>query len=816
MRTAIRLGLNAMLLPALLGALAPRVRAEDPATFADAIRLESEGRFDEAVELGEAIADGLDEEQIAHLEKLRTVRLALGRARLLQNAGLRQDALDELDRVRKILGTETDLHLLLAVQQRRTELTEPDRIEAANELELAQALVDDGHADEALEKLKPLLELRPPERITEADLERTRALAVRAELLKNAPDKPGFVAEIGETLRSSARTVAEWLIYFVVLIAVYFVGTRIPRWMGQRPGTRVSLDDWTAPDGEREAKGRELTGELASAIRRIEAPAREGDSPLLNWDSAELIFGPGSLGEVASLSTYVQEADVAVGPIKFNARQLFGWIASLFRPRYRYALTGALSTGGPTTLTVERRDARDKPIAGAVFSAAAEGEGARTTVVRAVAAQIALFLSGNNAVTDNWRSLEQLLLAEEGLGKDVEPGKRRETLASALVHLESALRHDQANWIARVRLAAALRQLGRFRASADQYEYLHSRLMESRALRDSPHFQAFLAKHPDFPLVLRYNEAVSRCRVGRRHETHKARKIVDRLFEELKTRDDPRRLRLEVLARSLRAECWARRIEDTRDEEPSDELNKENGRLFGQIEQDEKWMWQQVTSFGRSQLTEYTYAHMVTRNALGRACYLIGRYEMAVKFLRWAIDFHLDAPNVDAKLNLASVYLRRKRKISPHWIGEAEPLLKDVIAIDPQNGKARYLLGRLYAHPAVNRLDEAKKQLDAAGDDPLSLFERARIAIEREHDLPAGLGFAQRSFQLDSEPGYRHYFVVSVLLAHLEEGKSLEREHLEFALDLAEGLARSRKSSFQKRAAEAKAAFVAAMANPAP
>jgi tetratricopeptide (TPR) repeat protein len=243
----------------------------------------------------------------------------LGRARLLQEAGLRAKALDDLEQARKGLGTEDDLYLLLQIQKERTALTEPERAAARRSLELAQALVNAGKADKALERLKPLAALRPPEQITSDDFEKALALQTKAEFLKSAPAKPGFLAEIGKTLWAATQTVAQWLFYFAVAIVVYLLATSVPKLFGSRPGTRVSLEDWTAPTDKREEKGRELTSDLASAIRRIEAPMAEGDSPLLNWDSAQLVFGTGSLGEIASLSTYVQETDVAVGPIKFNA-----------------------------------------------------------------------------------------------------------------------------------------------------------------------------------------------------------------------------------------------------------------------------------------------------------------------------------------------------------------------------------------------------------------------------------------------------------------------------------------------------------------
>jgi len=249
------------------------------------------------------------------------------------------------------------------------------------------------------------------------------------------------------------------------------------------------------------------------------------------------------------------------------------------------------------------------------------------------------------------------------------------------------------------------------------------------------------------------------------------------------------------------------RIEHYRNQESSPELTKRVGALVHQIELDEEWMWKQVGELARVHLNDYASAHMVTRNALGRAYYLTRQYRKAIKFLSWAIDFYTDAANIAAKLNLASVYRRRRERISPVWVAEAEALLKDVILLDPGNGKAHYLLGRLYADPAVNKLDEAKKMLDMNRDDPLSIFERARIAVEKENDLTSGLQLLRRSFQLNPEPGYRHYFVVSMLLNHLNAGKSLERRDLEFALDVAAALKRARTTSFRKKAEEGEAVF---------
>ena len=91
--------------------------------------------------------------------------------------------------------------------------------------------------------------------------------------------------------------------------------------------------------------------------------------------------------------------------------------------------------------------------------------------------------------------------------------------------------------------------------------------------------------------------------------------------------------------------------------------------------------------------------------------------------------------------------------------------------------------------------------------DALSIFERARIAIELENELSTGLDLARRSILLDPEPSYRHYFIVSEVLKHLEAGRALDIGDLEFALDVATGLGRARRSGFRSKATEAMTVF---------
>jgi tetratricopeptide (TPR) repeat protein len=782
-------------------------------TYQALMQLESSGDLRAAVQLAGQLSE-LNDVQTAHVERLKAVELALERSRLLHEAELLKEAEAELDQVWVRLGRQDDLYLMLQVQQRRKALGEPARVEARKELDLVQALIDANKPDEAIVRANALLE-RTPEKIENADRERALKLKVDAQILKDAPSEPSGLVEVIDVLFAAFTTLTKWLFYFAVLIAAFSVA-RFARWitskMTRRPGTMVSLEDCTAPAEQREQQSRALTRDLATAIRRIESAPAESESPVLDWDAAELVFGPSSLGEVASLSTYVQETDIEVGPIKFNARKLFSWISSLFRPRYQYALTGALNTCGVTALTVEQRDANGQPVRGAFFTATAEGDQARWHVVHAVGTQVALFLA-DIVATDSWRSLDHFLRAEEMLSKEVEPGTRREGLTDALKELELSLRHDEANWMARFRFAGVLRTLGRFISSADQYEYLHSRLMNSLALRQSEHFQKHLERQPDFAWMVRYNEAVSRCRVGWPSETGKARDLTVQLFDQLDrptdadgsvpSQDVAGRQRREVLARSLRAECWTMRLEHLRDEPKTNEMRKEMKMLVRDIKEDEYWLWSQVRQLNRHELSEYTRAHMVARNALGRAYYLSGRYRAAVKFLRWALDFHVSAPNISAKLNLASVYLRRKRRISPQWVEEARLLLKDVVQIDPKHCKARYLLGRLYADPAVGNLEEAKKQFEGAGDDPLSLFERGRLAMQHENDVPRGLALVRRSLQRRPHLDHRHFLVISFLMKHLQGGGTLTVDDLEFALDLAKKLRAARKSAFRDKANEA-------------
>jgi len=104
---------------------------------------------------------------------------------------------------------------------------------------------------------------------------------------------------------------------------------------------------------------------------------------------------------------------------------------------------------------------------------------------------------------------------------------------------------------------------------------------------------------------------------------------------------------------------------------------------------------------------------------------------------------------VEPYLNLAALYIARKRSLDVHWATNAERLLLEVQSNDPDNGRSRLLLGDLYMHPIFGRVEEAKAQLTRALPDSQAARRLGSLLLA-QHD-PAG-AVAPLASAMNQEP----------------------------------------------------------------
>jgi predicted Zn-dependent protease len=114
--------------------------------------------------------------------------------------------------------------------------------------------------------------------------------------------------------------------------------------------------------------------------------------------------------------------------------------------------------------------------------------------------------------------------------------------------------------------------------------------------------------------------------------------------------------------------------------------------------------------------SDYTIVQAVFLNALGQVHAVLQQNDDARQSFRRAMTF---LPTfIEARLNLAELYIERERSLDANWANRAEALLLRVRETEPNNKRALVLLGRLYHHPIFNRIEDAKTLLKSALPDP--------------------------------------------------------------------------------------------------
>jgi len=692
----------------------------------------------------------------------------------------------------------THSSLIIAARQKlefvRTLLEGQQRADTQfNALETAaNRYIDAGN----LEQAKQLLEDEVKTWDSTKDIEQINKVN---EMLKLIDGNIGFEASIGEytaELRKAGWVLFQIGVYFT---AVYILVIAI-RWLRgtlrKRPGVGINLLDQSVTQKEQLASSEGLSLMLGREIRAIE---QEDNSSIDVIGVAEACGVEIPLGEVAKLKEFVDETPVKVGLVSFSPRQIFSYIARFFEPQYEYLLMGALTSDDNQaySLWVEKRKRDGTPLGGRGFQSSATGSNARQRVVRDVAIQFAL-ANASSAVTTNWKSLREFLNAEELLaGSHGEAGPEAH-FNQAFRMLKQSLSHDPANWMARFSAATLLRRLGRNREAADQYAYL-LRMMRSRDLAESTHFQALLNKKPDFERTVRYRYAISLAQsrdylAGQngafrilcialneiRKLMHIGSAVANKpvgFLEGLRakagrrveySRDQKRKL---ILARSARTIVRTEVLELLREktwrdgDSPKLALKRDN-QLLG-IKSDEKWIWNQRENIDDWQA--YARAHSSAQNALGRAYYIIGNNRMAIKFLRWSNETHLPETFADPLINLAVVYLNARHDRPIDWCAQARHLLEDALTISPSNTKAHYLLARIYTEES--EYEKALEQYELAGDHAQTLYNHAKLLLEfpEKDRLVQALKLLHRSIEFEGHVDERYVLYAQIAVKAAEE-----------------------------------------------
>ncbi len=803
-------------------------------TLEEVYHAEATGQWQQALALAQQLPKDNDQPNPHHAALQKTLR-ALEAARFYAQSGATRQADTLLTTQLNILETDSvgNRHLIIATQ---IALNEVWQQVARVQLDKAQALFESKRYDEAIALFDQVIK-RDAAAVT-TDTRRQAEIGMRrAESAKARTETPSFWQGVGTTLAQALESVALWLFYFLLILGIFLAGRAFRSYYLTRPGNGLALEDHMAAKDQRDAMSQALSRDMAHAIRKlaggaVTAPEASG---LMDLDVTSLPNTADPLGGIATIISHVDASTepVKVGIFSFKPEQLFLYLSLLFKRPYQFLYSGVLSKSDKLiTLLVTKRDQAGTVMPGGHFeaSALASDAHARDKILQDVAAQMAVSLAGSK-VTHDWRSLRFYLEAESKLGRELKAERREPVLEEAKQLLQSAITFDPANWMARFKLASVLRTLGENRAAKDQFDYVE-RMLEAEDIWRSHHLGAFLTSRPQFPWINRYNLIVSFSKIGDAKAVRRASALMQRLVAELEEKSDGKqappatavepmirelthrweRIRdrlhkqgididssqasnLLILAKGGRAAVLCAELEHLREEGYLDPATQQETstamkQLLERVGKDETWLWQMSSHIKSGGWQNFAQAHAAAQNAYGRACYVMGRYADAVKYLEWAIQIHVPCNFPEPFINLAAVYIKQRRRLCPDWAHQAEDYLKTALTMSPYNHKAHYLMGKIYADKSYADYDKALAEYKQAGDnDSLSLYQRGRIQIRYKKNFLEGAELLRRSAAYAQRSDFRHaqYLDTVIQLAALSPAPDQDKlnEHLQHARHLA-------------------------------
>jgi tetratricopeptide (TPR) repeat protein len=663
------------------------------------LQLESEGRFEEAYDLDMKVAPESDPHRKS-LSALVGLRKSLHELLARNEAATALSAYTNL-KASPTLDSARDRYLIDAVEKEIPRLQLLTRNEAEKEVNSLVTVGDlqfsEGQFATAASTFEKALGKKTE---ISADLARTvnGKLASAREQAAREPSVYGtsliFIAQLKSVLLTFYRA----FLYSLLLLPVFVVAFAMK--MRTRQEILLTMED---PSASTPQGNQTLTDQLR---REMEVPSPtqkyQIDTPA-NTDGS-------SLGQLAirvalrDLETAFQADPIKFGGFSINPIQLFSQFRAYLRPRYRYEFEGSVTTNGSDRVCVVnlvRSTVQNfKP---KTWQATASGDTALAKVLRDTAAQIMVDIDKTSAgLTRNWRSLSQLRLGISLLRRaSNDPSQRATLLPLARTAFEEALIEDSSNWLARFNLANSMRTLGLHAVAAEHFEELEQQpkmpaeflpfVKYNRAaalqMMDDERLSDFAAKllrevleTPDLDTVL-YHLAYSGLIAAHATWLTRRRRRALRAGDDFVTA-------LKDFAESLREDALGR----LKDAQAAAEAT---GGVNG---------------------SDYTIVQAVFLNALGQVHAVLQQNDDARQSFRRAMTF---LPTfIEARLNLAELYIERERSLDANWANRAEALLLRVRETEPNNKRALVLLGRLYHHPIFNRIEDAKTLLKSALPDP--------------------------------------------------------------------------------------------------
>ena len=538
-----------------------------------------------------------------------------------------------------------------------------------------------------------------------------------------------------DALTEPFPTVLKWIVYVVLIaagVAVLAGVRKLWRRLPPRKGMVVGVEDLTADAAQRNSASHVLSRQLLTELRGLGSARSKPEADIdesADLDRtflASLNLGVAGSG-VAQFETLVQgEPAVSIGPVSFSIRQVAYMLASYFRRHSEFELTGALTAHGDrTVLVAERTNAKGQLVDR--WYASRDASADTQELVGDIATQIVVDLGCSTATTD-WRSFREYRRGLAELERsDEQSHDGRAHLEAAESALARSLEHDPLNALARFYLASMAGKRGDHEGAIRQYTLLEELIQKSTNSKTD----GFFKDHAELRPIVRYNVAAALLKLPR-PDHKRALGILNGLQEQLGRAASappfagPSRYRFAVLVRSALAATLSLRVDHLvhASDDPANKAQRDLAvrRLVNQIEDAVKAVAPLTQDAVRSPVA-YASALATAENALGSACFLVGRPADGLAAFRRAITIRPDL--VEARLNLADALYNCGEF---EWQRQSEATLLEVLRLEPGNARAHYLLAHLYLHGSVARRAEAEKHLDLAGSYPQALFKRGRAA----------------------------------------------------------------------------------------
>jgi tetratricopeptide (TPR) repeat protein len=581
-----------------------------------------------------------------------------------------------------------------------------------------------------------------------AKLRSIKAAAQEAKAESQAPSVWGDeLQQLGKQTIAFLFGLAWWLLVLGVglLLLLLFKKQVLDR--RRRRGLLISLEIRSPDDPKAPAVAiKDFHLRLIAALKR-KPTDYFGLDVMLGGDNDGSAIGAVSLQQDSSLDLPINESEtLTLGPVKLSPAYLVGLIREAFRPSYDWELSGSISqgtTGTVLTATLTRRERKpgvsDAEIDVSVSKAA--GADGPEEIINELATALVFHIC-TPAATASLESYKAAMTARAMIQNREGSTQPYERFQSAERLLRTALDYDELNIPARGDLAIVLRQLGRH---YEAIPHLRQAMRFVDAGKNDVRIKLLNERQPNLRAVLRYNLASTLTKIDGDWNAHKeALAMLIQLHDDLKAGAQNEALAgLSFLVIGAIGHTRVFEIDELRHFSKETLLNERQVNRQQEVQKQIEDLLQELDDLAsarnRTIDSRYLAARALLLNALGRGLYLRFRtsrasgvsdsvkIDQAKSMLREAIiampDFAI------GYVDLASAIRFGGRDGDDE--GLLRPLLEQAIAMQPDNKRARILLGQALSQPPAADYVRAAEYLAIDRDDRWVSLRLAEICDEQ-------------------------------------------------------------------------------------